>query len=68
MPIYEYRCQDCGEKFEKLVRGNSGQPELTCPNCGGLLAAASKERAKCVKCEEVVELALLEETEPAGAD
>jgi DNA topoisomerase-1 len=39
-----------------------------CPNCGGLLTAAGKERAKCVKCEEVVELALLEETEPAGAD
>jgi len=39
-----------------------------CPNCGGLLAAASKDRAKCVKCEEVVELALLEGTEPAGAD
>ena len=35
MPIYEYRCQDCGEKFEKLVRGNSEQPELACPNCGG---------------------------------
>ena len=34
MPIYEYRCQDCGEKFEKLVRGNSEQPELACPICG----------------------------------
>ncbi len=39
-----------------------------CPNCGGLLTVAGKERAKCVKCEEVVELTLLEETEPAGAD
>jgi putative FmdB family regulatory protein len=34
MPIYEYRCQECGEKFEKLVRGNNDHPELTCPNCG----------------------------------
>ena len=34
MPIYEYRCQDCGEKFEKLVRINSEQIELVCPNCG----------------------------------
>ena len=40
----------------------------SCPSCGGLLTAAGKERAKCVKCEEIVELALLEETEPAGAD
>jgi len=39
----------------------------SCPSCGGLLAAAGKERAKCVKCEEVVELALLlEETELVG--
>lgn len=35
MPIYEYRCQDCGEKFEKLVRSSTDQTELTCPNCGG---------------------------------
>jgi putative FmdB family regulatory protein len=34
MPIYEYCCQECGERFEKLVRGNSDQNELTCPNCG----------------------------------
>lgn len=33
MPIYEYRCEDCGTKFEKLVRS----PEvngLVCPSCG----------------------------------
>ena len=34
MPIYEYRCQKCGEKFEKLVRSSTDQTELTCPNCG----------------------------------
>ncbi|MGB7762927.1 MAG: zinc ribbon domain-containing protein [Bryobacteraceae bacterium] len=33
MPIYEYKCQDCGTRFEKLVRG-SGRPELECPSCG----------------------------------
>jgi putative FmdB family regulatory protein len=32
MPIYEYRCQDCGNHFEKLVRRDAGQPE--CPSCG----------------------------------
>ena len=31
MPIYEYICDDCGIKFEKLVRnGNS----VACPECG----------------------------------
>lgn len=34
-----------------------------CPNCGGLLTVAGKDRAKCVKCEEVVESEELEEAE-----
>lgn len=34
MPIYEYRCQECGEKFEKLVRSSTDQTDLTCPHCG----------------------------------
>ncbi len=33
MPIYEYRCQSCDHKLEKLQRMND--PALTdCPNCG----------------------------------
>ena len=34
MPIYEYRCTDCGHDFEKLVRfsdPNADSPE--CPGC-----------------------------------
>ncbi len=34
MPIYEYRCQDCGSKFEKLVRRPSDVPDVECPSCG----------------------------------
>jgi putative FmdB family regulatory protein len=36
MPLYEYACEACGERFEQLV----GQPagidpkELACPRCG----------------------------------
>jgi putative FmdB family regulatory protein len=33
MPIFEYRCQDCGSRFEKLVR-NSDTTGLECPSCG----------------------------------
>jgi putative FmdB family regulatory protein len=32
MPIYEYICDDCGNKFEKLVRRN--QDAIACPSCG----------------------------------
>jgi putative FmdB family regulatory protein len=34
MPIYEYRCQACGEQFDKLVRCSADETNLTCPNCG----------------------------------
>ena len=34
MPIYEYRCQTCGEQFEKLIRSLSQVPrEMSCPEC-----------------------------------
>jgi len=33
MPIYEYKCQDCGEKFEKLVRLGAMETEVKCPVC-----------------------------------
>jgi len=35
MPIYEYICQDCGEKYDKFVRSSLAKIELKCPNCGG---------------------------------
>ena len=31
MPIFEYQCDDCGTKFEKLVRRGG---EVLCPSCG----------------------------------
>ncbi|MCX7622891.1 MAG: zinc ribbon domain-containing protein [Thermomicrobium sp.] len=34
MPIYEYRCQRCGYRFEKLVRLSQGTAPIVCPNCG----------------------------------
>jgi putative FmdB family regulatory protein len=34
MPIYEYVCQDCGEKYEKFVRSSTAKVKLMCPSCG----------------------------------
>jgi len=30
MPLFEYKCVDCGYKFEELV---CGQPQVACPAC-----------------------------------
>ena len=36
MPVYEYRCESCGERFEKLVRSiRQEPPEARCPACQG---------------------------------
>lgn len=33
MPIYEYRCPDCGHEFDKLQK-ISDDPVTECPACG----------------------------------
>ena len=33
MPLYEYRCQNCGKAFEQLVLGE--KEPVSCPLCGG---------------------------------
>jgi len=34
MPIFEYVCQNCGAKFEKLVLSSRRKTNLQCPQCG----------------------------------
>jgi len=34
MPIYEYRCDACGEKFELFVRASVQRDVPACPECG----------------------------------
>lgn len=34
MPIYEYRCADCGKKFQTLVGVVAGEADEKCPHCG----------------------------------
>ena len=42
MPIYEFRCLQCGEVFEKLYMNSDDEVDLGCPQC------------KAVNCERVV--------------
>ena len=46
MPIYEYRCRDCGSLTERLEGIGASKTELLCSSCGGrrldkVLSAAS---------------------------
>ena len=34
MPLYEYQCDDCGHRFERIQKF-SDEPVKTCPSCEG---------------------------------
>jgi putative FmdB family regulatory protein len=34
MPIYEYRCEKCGSRFDVLQRVGEDGKHLRCPQCG----------------------------------
>jgi len=34
MPVYEYCCTECDERFELFVRSASQKRAPTCPKCG----------------------------------
>lgn len=36
MPIYEYVCQECNSRFERIVTAQNGKAQ--CPKCGSLRA------------------------------
>lgn len=35
MPIFEYKCVDCGKSFEVLQLAGKAGGEINCPACGG---------------------------------
>jgi putative FmdB family regulatory protein len=34
MPIYEYRCKNCDQRFEAIRPINDRARNVTCPECG----------------------------------
>lgn len=48
MPLYEYRCKECGQQFESYRRLSDAGKEEACPSCGGCAekSAISLFRAK----------------------
>ena len=37
MPVYDYKCVECGHRFD-LLRSLSARDEVKCPKCGGGVA------------------------------
>ena len=35
MPLYEYRCKECGHLFEKMISFSQADKLPECPNCKG---------------------------------
>lgn len=33
MPIYEFRCMECSELFEKLFKSSDDKVDIECPSC-----------------------------------
>lgn len=33
MPLYDYRCEKCGEEFEQLVCSSKKNAAVKCPKC-----------------------------------
>src|SRR6202789_1035314 len=36
MPLYEYLCKKCGDRFEEIKKFSDKQPKK-CPECGGVI-------------------------------
>jgi putative FmdB family regulatory protein len=35
MPLYEYQCDDCGKRFERIRKFSDPPLDEPCPTCGG---------------------------------
>jgi putative FmdB family regulatory protein len=52
MPIYEYRCTDCGRLTSVLVRSFSQTPDPKCGRCGGANLRKLVSRFSTVKSDD----------------
>lgn len=68
MPIYEYRCAECGRKFEALVRKTQEESSLRCPRCGSGNMKRLISRFRSIKSEEARLESLTDPSRLAGLD
>lgn len=72
MPIYEYRCEDCGRRVTVWIRRLDQEKEATCPRCGSgklsrlwsRFAIARSEESRLERLADEASLAGLDENDP----
>ena len=67
MPIYEYRCENCGRKVSVFVR-RMGEEAEQCPRCGSPRLVRLYSRFALARSEEDRLERLADEAEMAGLD
>lgn len=66
MPVFEFRCQDCGKRFSALI-GMVAEPDDTkCPHCGSQATSKLVSRFQRVRSEDDRIDALADELETMG--
>ena len=68
MPIYEYSCQECQGRFQRLVSGFSDPQDLRCPRCGTARVRKAVSRFAVMQSEESRIESLADPTALAGLD
>lgn len=52
MPIYEYVCEDCSGRFQRLVHGFNNPTDLECPRCSAQNVRKAVSRFGMIQSEE----------------
>ena len=68
MPIYEYRCSDCGRKTTVLTLGIKAAAEAKCRHCGGTKLVKLVSRVAVLRSEESRMESLADPAALAGLD
>ncbi len=68
MPIYEYRCLDCGCEFSRLILSSADSDPLECPKCKGRRLERLMSRFRAVRSQESRLERLADPSSLAGLD
>ena len=49
MPVYDYKCPQCGHRFDLLRSMSARDEDVRCPRCGGEVVRVYEGRWGCAK-------------------